>query len=91
MATETESSRQSFIILINEEEQYSLWPEWKAVPAGWCAVGPRGSKEECLTYIDDVWTDMRPASLRRKMEEWARSTALHETDTRSWPPYPLRN
>jgi len=66
---DTESGDQLFIVLINAEEQYSLWPAWKTIPAGWRAVGPRGSKEECLKYVDEVWTDMRPLSLRKKMSE----------------------
>lgn len=83
MSNETESNGQVFIVLINDEEQYSLWPEWKAVPAGWRSVGPRGSKEECLKYVDEVWTDMRPASLRRRMEEAERSPASQAAGTRS--------
>lgn len=55
----------TYLVVINEEEQYSIWPESRAVPAGWRAVGTRGSKAECLAYIDEVWTDMRPLSTRR--------------------------
>ena len=51
-------------MLINAEEQYSLWPTFKAVPAGWREVGKRGTREECSSYVDEVWTDMRPKSLR---------------------------
>lgn len=58
-----------FLVLINEEGQYSLWPSFKDVPAGWSAVGPRGSRAECLAYIEEHWTDMRPKSLIRQMEE----------------------
>lgn len=57
-----------FIVLINDEEQYSIWPDAKAVPAGWRQVGPTGSKSEVLRYVDEVWTDMRPLSLRRRMD-----------------------
>jgi MbtH protein len=56
------------MVLINDEEQYSLWPQGKAVPAGWRPVGPMGSREECLAYVDSVWTDMRPRSLRVAMD-----------------------
>ena len=53
--------------LINDEEQYSLWPAEKAIPAGWRKAGKLGSKEECLAFINEVWTDMRPLSLRKQM------------------------
>lgn len=56
-----------FIALINDEEQYSIWPAKKEVPAGWTDVGFSGSKQEVSAYIDEHWTDMRPASLRRAM------------------------
>jgi MbtH protein len=59
-------------VLRNEEEQYSIWPEYKELPRGWVVVGKQGSKVDCLTYIKEVWTDMRPKSLRLKMEEAAR-------------------
>jgi MbtH protein len=56
----------TYLVVINGEEQYSIWPESRAVPAGWRAVGPRGTKAECLAHIDEVWTDMRPLSMRRR-------------------------
>jgi MbtH protein len=61
-----------FNVVINHEEQYSIWPEYKQIPNGWRAVGKSGKKKECLDYIDQVWTDMRPLSLRKHMEEQAR-------------------
>lgn len=67
---EDEDTR-TYIVLINHEEQYSLWPHGKAVPDGWQAVGKEGSKADCMKYVDEVWTDMRPLSLRKKMEEAA--------------------
>jgi MbtH protein len=51
-------------VVVNHEEQYSIWPEGREVPAGWRAVGKAGSKDECLAFIAEVWTDMRPASIR---------------------------
>lgn len=57
-----------FIALMNEEEQYSIWPAKKEIPAGWTAQGFTGSKAEVSAYIDQHWTDMRPASLRRAMD-----------------------
>jgi MbtH protein len=60
-----------FVVVVNVEEQYSLWPQGRELPAGWSAVGKPGSKEECLQYVEQVWTDMRPLSLRKKMAELA--------------------
>ncbi|WP_426143991.1 MbtH family protein [Pseudomonas sp. DWP3-1-2] len=57
-----------FLVVINEEQQYSIWPEFKAVPQGWSAVNTAASKAECLAYIEANWTDMRPASLREAMQ-----------------------
>ena len=57
-----------FCVLINDEGQYSLWPTFKDVPAGWQTVGPRGQRTECLSYIEEHWTDMRPKSLIAEME-----------------------
>jgi MbtH protein len=57
----------TFQVLINDEEQYSLWPNDIEVPAGWRQVGKEGSRQECMDYVDEVWTDMRPKSLREQM------------------------
>lgn len=51
-------------VVISLEEQYSIWPASKRIPAGWKDAGKKGSKEECLAYIKEVWIDMRPQSLR---------------------------
>jgi MbtH protein len=56
-------------VVLNDEEQYSIWPADRDIPAGWRAAGTTGSREECLTRIGEVWTDMRPLSLRRRMEQ----------------------
>ncbi len=59
-----------YLVVVNHEEQYSIWPKWKKeLPLGWKAVGKEGSKDECLAYIEEIWTDMRPLSLRKAMEE----------------------
>lgn len=60
-------------VVVNHEEQYSIWPEYKDNPLGWEDVGKAGPKAECLAYVKEVWTDMRPLSLRKKMEEMAKS------------------
>lgn len=54
-------------VVVNHEEQYSIWPVENKNPLGWQDAGKRGSKEECLDYIKAVWTDMRPLSLRKRM------------------------
>ena len=59
-------------VVVNHEEQYSIWPADREMPLGWNDVGKSGRKVECLAHIEEVWTDMRPLSLRRKMEEDAR-------------------
>ena len=51
-------------VVLNHEEQYSIWPADRENPLGWQDAGKSGSKEECLAYIKEVWTDMRPRSLR---------------------------
>ncbi|MBC1242049.1 MULTISPECIES: MbtH family protein [Nostoc] len=56
-------------VVVNHEEQYSIWPSDRENPNGWKDVGKNGLKQECLDYIKEVWTDMRPLSLRKKMEE----------------------
>ena len=58
-----------YCVVKNDEEQYSIWRVGHTVPAGWVVAGPSGPKQVCLDYIDGVWTDMRPLSLRRAMSE----------------------
>ena len=55
-----------FKVVVNDEEQYSIWPADGEPPLGWQEAGKTGSKQRCLAYIDEVWTDMRPLSLRRR-------------------------
>lgn len=62
------SENRVYVVVVNHEEQYSIWPEGNDVPAGWRALERSGSKEECLAYIKEVWTDMRPLSLRQRMQ-----------------------
>ena len=67
----------TYKVVVNHEEQYSIWPERRENPPGWTSPGVTGSKAECLNYIDSVWTDMRPLSLRKAMEE-AKATPARE-------------
>jgi MbtH protein len=65
--TEQEDDRQ-YTVVMNHEEQYSIWPAERELPLGWTAAGKAGTKAECLAHIEEVWTDMRPLSLRKAME-----------------------
>jgi MbtH protein len=56
-----------YAVVLNHEEQYSIWPADRPLPDGWRHEGVRGSRQECLAHIGRVWTDMRPLSLREKM------------------------
>lgn len=58
-----------FLVLKNGEGQYSLWPAFREVPDGWTPEGPRGTRRECLDFIESVWVDMRPRSLVEAMNE----------------------
>lgn len=68
----SEVEGQRFCVVINREEQYSIWPEGRALPLNWERTGPCGTKEECLAYIDKVWIRFRPLSLRAQVEEQLR-------------------
>jgi MbtH protein len=57
-----------YYVVKNVEEQYSIWPSYKQVPKGWETIGSPKIKSECLTYIEENWTDMRPLSLRKQMD-----------------------
>jgi len=57
----------AYRVVVNHEEQYSIWPNDRENALGWNDTGIEGTKEECLAYIKDTWTDLRPLSLRRKM------------------------
>ena len=68
MPTEEKEDLRIYKVVVNHEEQYSVWPADRENPLGWRDAGKSGSKAECLAYIGEVWTDMRPLSLRRQME-----------------------
>jgi MbtH protein len=65
---ETEDSI-AYRVVVNHEGQYSIWPAGRENALGWCDAGKTGTKAECLTYVKEVWTDMRPLSLSKKMEK----------------------
>ena len=66
MAEENED-KTIYKVVVNHEEQYSIWPDYRENPLGWRDAGKSGLKAECLAYIERVWTDMRPLSLQKKM------------------------
>lgn len=69
MSWNEEEDKTIYNVVVNHEEQYSIWPTDREIPRGWNAVGKTGLKQECLEYIKEVWTDMRPLSLRKAMEQ----------------------
>ena len=68
MTHSDEDDDTTYRVVVNHEEQYSIWPDWKEIPRGWRDAGCVGNKEKCLAHIKEVWTDMRPLSLRRAMQ-----------------------
>ena len=67
-----------YTAVVNDEQQYSIWPVHKEIPLGWTAVGEPGPKDQVLEYVERVWTDMRPLSLRKAMEEDAQTQSRPE-------------
>lgn len=78
MSWDEEEDTTTYEVVVNHEEQYSIWPVGREVPLGWKTVGKSGSKKEVLDYIEEVWTDMRPLSLRKQMEEAERAAKAGE-------------
>lgn len=68
MAWDEREDTTVYRVVINHEEQYSIWPVDREIPLGWRDAGKSGPKADCLAYIKEVWTDMRPLSLRKQME-----------------------
>lgn len=66
MATDERDGTGKYRVVLNHEEQYSIWPAERDLPPGWRDEGAQGTKEECLAHIKNVWTDMRPLSLRQQ-------------------------
>ena len=72
MSSEEREDNTIYKVVVNHEEQYSIWPADRENALGWNDVGKSGTKQECLAYIKEVWTDMRPLSLRKTMAEKAK-------------------
>jgi MbtH protein len=71
MSREEAEDNNIYMVVLNHYEQYSIWPVDRENALGWNDAGKSGTKAECLAYIKEVWTDMRPLSLRKKMEAQA--------------------
>lgn len=67
-----EDDEATFLVVVNQEEQYSIWPSHRPLPAGWLATGQPAKKADCLATIERCWTDLRPKSLREHLETEAR-------------------
>lgn len=68
MSINNQDNSVTYKVVINHEAQYSLWPAHKSNPLGWTDAGKEGSQEACLAFIKEVWTDMRPLSLRQAID-----------------------
>jgi MbtH protein len=75
MAWDEREDTTIYRVVVNQEEQYSIWPADREIPLGWRDAGKSGPKADCLSYIKEVWTDMRPLSLRKQMEAAAGAQA----------------
>src|SRR6185436_10349872 len=73
MAQDEREDTTIYKVVVNHEEQYSIWPADRENPLGWSDAGKSGPKADCLAYVKEVWTDMTPLSLRKKMEALANS------------------
>lgn len=73
MPQDEQEDQTIYKVVVNHEEQYSIWPRERENPLGWRDAGKDGLKADCLAYIKEVWVDMRPLSLRKQMEELAKS------------------
>ena len=73
MQQDEQEDKTIYKVVVNHEEQYSIWFADREPPPGWREVGIEGPKAECLAHIEEVWTDMRPLSLRKKMEQAERN------------------
>jgi MbtH protein len=75
MSNDEREDRTIYKVVVNHEEQYSIWPAHRENPLGWRDAGKTGPKGDCLSHIKEAWTDMRPLSLRKKMEQAATASA----------------
>jgi MbtH protein len=71
---------ETFVVLLNEQGQYSLWPAGKPIPSGWTGVCPPAPKSECLAFVEAEWTDMRPRSLAAAQKRPGRKRSSRSAD-----------
>jgi len=88
MSTDERYDTTVYKVLLNHEEQYSIWPADRDIPLGWSDTGKSGLKPECLAHIKVVWTDMRPLSLRKKMANMGDPSQLQLSGTKRLPEFP---
>ena len=69
MNTDELGTTDRFVVVVNDEEQHSLWPAYRSIPAGWRDVGYAGSRQDCLAYIEKHWTDITPLSVRKSLAD----------------------
>jgi MbtH protein len=69
MNSSNEDDTMKYKVVVNHDEQYSIWRDDREIPLGWTDMSLHGSQAECLSYIRKIWTDMRPLSLRKKIED----------------------
>ena len=69
MTDDSTLANRSYTVVVNHEEQYSIWPTGRAIPKGWTEAGLSGSKAECLEFVREAWKDMRPLSVRPRKAE----------------------
>src|SRR5258708_25080031 len=81
VSMDKEEDTREYQVLVNTEEQYSLWLAGQAIPNGWRQVGPTGQKQVCLDYVKEVWTDMRPLSVRKAMEKYQAEQAARKAES----------
>ena len=79
MNTQDQEDNTTYKVVVNHEDQYSIWPADRENAPGWRDAGKVGTKQECLDFIEEVWTDMRPLSLRKAMAEQEHRSAPRET------------
>jgi MbtH protein len=72
MPNPSEDENADYLVLVNNENQYSLRPQFCEIPQGWSSVGPRGNEKDCMEWIEQNWTDMRPKSLVDQMNKHVR-------------------
>ena len=78
MSNDEQEDTTIYRVVVNHDEQYSIWPTYLENPLGWKDAGKSGNKAECLAFVKEVWTDMRPLSLRKKMEAAAQEKAAQQ-------------